>query len=252
MTHTPFPRINALAISGKDAKAAAATVSARPNARSLPDLASLHSVLAQIDAMVIGASAGGVEALIRILPALPASFTAAVIIVLHLPADASSELAALFAPRCKLRVRELSDREPLAGGTVYFSPAGYHSLVNADRRCALSIDEAVHFSRPSIDVLFESAAWTYGPRLLAVLLTGASADGANGMSIVRAEGGHTWAQDPTEARASTMPLSAIERGAVEHVLRIDDIIAVLSFDPVSAHAASNSSSGSTPLSEASS
>lgn len=208
------------------------------------------SVLAHIDAMVIGASAGGVEALSRILPALPATFTPVVIVVLHLPADASSELAALFAPRCKLPVRELSDREPLLGGTIYFAPAGYHSLVNADRRCALSIDEAVHFSRPSIDVLFESAAWTYGARLLGVLLTGASADGANGMLTIRAEGGHTWAQDPREARASTMPLAAIELDAVEHVFSIDDIIGVLSFQP--AQAASNSSSGSTPLSEASS
>ena len=213
-------------------------------------LSALHAVLATIDAMVIGASAGGVEALSRLLPAFPASFAPVVIIVLHLPADASSDLATLYAPRCKLPVRELSDREPLIGGTVYFAPAGYHSLVNADRRCALSIDEAVLFSRPSIDVLFESAAWTYGARLLGVLLTGASADGAHGMGVIRAEGGHTWAQDPREARASTMPLAAIERGVVDQVLRIGDIINALSFNP--AHTASNASSGSTPLSEASS
>jgi two-component system chemotaxis response regulator CheB len=249
MTHAPFPRADAQPHIAQEAEAGTRPVPDRLNA---PDLPSLHSVLGTIDAMLIGASAGGVEALGRILPALPADFAPVVLVVLHLPADASSELAALFAPRCKLPVHELSDREPLLGGTVYFAPAGYHSLVNADRRCALSIDEAVHFSRPSIDVLFESAAWTYGPRLLAVLLTGASADGANGMSVVRAEGGHTWAQDPTEARASTMPLAAIARGAVEHVLRIDDIVGVLSLRPVSAHTASNTSSGSTPLSEASS
>ena len=219
MTDVPFPRSTPI---GSAAANTAATAAAAPG------WTALATVFDRIDAMVIGASAGGVEALTRILPAFPAGFAPTVIIVLHLPPDASSELAALFAPRCKLSVRELSDREPLVGGTIYFAPAGYHSLVNTDRRCALSIEEPVNFSRPSIDVLFESAAWTYGARLLAVLLTGASSDGAYGMAVVHAEGGQNWAQDPQEARSSTMPLSAIERGVVDHVVRIDDIIGALS------------------------
>ncbi|MGI4861144.1 MAG: chemotaxis protein CheB [Janthinobacterium lividum] len=175
------------------------------------------------EAVVIGTSAGGVEALGLLLPRLGRHFAPAVIIVLHLPPDAQSEIARLFAARCMLPVLEASDREPIRGGTVYFAPPGYHLLVNADRTCALSVDEAVNFSRPSIDVMFESAAWAYGQRLLGVLLTGASADGAAGMAAIRNVGGDTWAQAPAGARATAMPLAAIERGVVDAVLTLDDI-----------------------------
>lgn len=175
------------------------------------------------EAVVIGTSAGGVEALSLLLPRLGRHFAPAVVVVLHLPADTQSEVARLFATRCVLPVLEASDREPIRGGTVYFAPPGYHLLVNADRTCALSVDEAVNFSRPSIDVMFESAAWAYGDRLLGVLLTGASADGAAGMAAIRNMSGNTWAQAPAGARATTMPLAAIERGVVDAVLTLEEI-----------------------------
>ena len=173
------------------------------------------------DAVVIGTSAGGVEALSILLPRLPQQFALPVIIVLHLPPDGQSEIAELFDARCVLPVREANDREPLTGGAIYFAPAAYHLLVNADRTCALSVDEAVNFSRPSIDVLFESAAWTYGSRLLGILLTGASADGAEGMRAIREAGGTTWAQTPETARATAMPSAAIALEVVDEVLDLE-------------------------------
>ncbi|MCY0389202.1 chemotaxis protein CheB [Robbsia sp. Bb-Pol-6] len=183
----------------------------------------LDAIDAACEAVVIGTSAGGVEALSLLLPRLGRHFAPAIVIVLHLPPDGQSEIARLFAMRCVLPVLEASDREPIRGGTVYFAPPGYHLLVNADRTCALSVDEAVNFSRPSIDVMFESAAWAYGNRLLGILLTGASADGAAGMAAIRKAGGTTWAQAPAEARATAMPLAAIERGVVDAVLTLEEI-----------------------------
>src|SRR5580658_1433864 len=131
-----------------------------------------------IDAVVIGASAGGMEGLSVILPALPVGLPAALLIVLHLPREHRSLLSEIFAPKCALPVREAEDKEPVRAGCIYFAPPDYHLLIDEGPRLALSVDEPVHFSRPSIDVLFESAAQLYGERLLGVLLTGASPDGA--------------------------------------------------------------------------
>lgn len=194
------------------------------------------------EAVVIGTSAGGVEALGTLLPRLPRHFAPALIVVLHLPPNAQSELAELFDARCALPVYEASDREPVQGGAVYIAPPGYHLMINPDRTCALSLDEPVNYSRPSIDVLFESAAWTYGAGLLGILLTGASADGAAGLEQIRAEGGHTWAQLPETARAPAMPLAAIERGAADQVLTLEQMADALasfpatpSHDPIPGH-----------------
>ncbi|WP_347555357.1 chemotaxis protein CheB [Robbsia sp. KACC 23696] len=181
----------------------------------------------KIDAIVIGASAGGVEALNRLLPALPASLPVPVLVVLHLLPDVQSELAELFGARCVLRVVEANDRQPLQPGTVHIAPPGYHLLVGADLTCSLSIDEPVNFSRPSIDVLFESAAWTYQSRVLGILLTGASADGAVGLVQIRSRGGLAWVQTPETALADTMPLAAIALGATDRVLSIEDIARAL-------------------------
>lgn len=171
------------------------------------------------DAVVIGASAGGIELLSGLLPSLPATFPSAVLIVQHIRANARARgLHELFVPRCAMRVCEAVDKQPIESGTVYFAPADYHLLVETDRTCSLSVDDPVQFSRPSIDVLFESAAWTYRSNLLGVLLSGASDDGAAGMAAIRLAGGATWAQLPSTARAVTMPLSAISRGVVDEVL----------------------------------
>ncbi|ALM86338.1 chemotaxis protein CheB [Bordetella sp. N] len=170
-----------------------------------------------VELVTIGASAGGVEVLSTLLTALPADFPAAVAIVLHIPPDRDSLLPALFAPRCALPVKEVEDKAPIEAGTVYFAAPDYHMLVEPDGSFALSQDEAVNYSRPSIDLLFESAAVAYRERLLAIVLTGGSADGASGLKTVREMGGRAWVQDPASADAPAMPGFAIERAGADLV-----------------------------------
>ncbi|MFM0415528.1 chemotaxis protein CheB [Paraburkholderia aromaticivorans] len=167
--------------------------------------------------VVIGASAGGIEVLNVLLGALPVDFAAAVMIVTHLPPDSPSYLVGAFAHRCALPVLEPDAGERIMAGRVHIAPPGYHMLVEVDRTVALSTDAAVRFSRPSIDVLFESAAAVYGERLLAILLSGANDDGAQGLKRVRALGGATWVQAPDTAGSPEMPRAAIERGAAQFI-----------------------------------
>ena len=133
------------------------------------------------EAVVIGASAGAVQALARILPALPADYPLPVLVVVHVPADRDNMLVPHFAATCRIAVREAEDKEAIRAGTVYFAPSDYHMLVEPDRTISLSLDPLVHYSRPSIDVLFDSAADAYGPALAGVVLTGANDDGAAGL-----------------------------------------------------------------------
>ena len=161
------------------------------------------------EAIVIGASAGGVETLSQILPALPADYPLPVMVVIHLPPDRRSVMTELFAQKCTIRVVEAEDKEPILPRTVYFAPPDYHLLVETDRRLSLSSEEPVLFSRPSIDILFETAAFAYGPALIGVVLTGASSDGANGLKAVAEAGGVTLVQAPELAIASAMPLAAL-------------------------------------------
>lgn len=181
----------------------------------------------RVSAVVMGASSGGVEALSVLLPALPASLAVPVFIVIHLPAGRRSLLPEIFGARCTRPVREAEDKEPIVPGCVYVAPADYHLLVDDGPQLALSADEPVHYSRPSIDVLFESAAQAYGAGLLGILLTGASEDGAAGLSAVRAAGGRTIVQDPTEAVAPVGVQAALRRDAAERVLPLGGIGAVL-------------------------
>ncbi len=173
-------------------------------------------------AVVIGASAGAFDALSAILPALPAGFGPAVIVVVHVPATRSL-MADLFRSRCRLAVDEAEDKQPIGGGTIYFAPPDYHLLVEGDRSLSLSRDAPVLFSRPSIDVLFESAAEVYGPALTAVVLTGANHDGAHGLRRVVEAGGTALVQDPREAFAPTMPKAAIGHCPGAHILSLDAI-----------------------------
>jgi two-component system chemotaxis response regulator CheB len=169
------------------------------------------------DLVVIGGSAGGIEVLNILLRALPPSFAPAVMIVTHLPPDSPSYLVHAFAHRCALPVLEPDAGEPIMPGRVHVAPPGYHMLVEVDRTVALSTDAAVRFSRPSIDVLFESAATVYRERLLAILLSGANDDGAQGLSQVRALGGTAWVQAPDTAGSPEMPRAAIARGAADSI-----------------------------------
>jgi len=172
----------------------------------------LRAVLAgrRLEAVVIGASAGGVEALGALLPSLPAGFRAPVFCLLHLPSDRDSRLAELFAERLPLPVKEAADKEPIAPGTVYFAGSGYHLSVEQDFTFSLSCEPPVHFARPAIDLLMESSADAYGPGLVGILLTGANHDGAEGMAAIHARGGLTVVQDPDDAQVATMPKSAIK------------------------------------------
>jgi two-component system chemotaxis response regulator CheB len=176
-----------------------------------------------VELVAIGASAGGVDAIGTLLQALPAGFPAAVAIVLHIPPDSASLLSALFTPRCLLRVKEVDDKEMLAPGFVYFAAPDYHMLVEPDRSLSLSQDEPVNFSRPSIDLLLESAALAYGPRMLGIVLTGGSPDGTQGLRCVREQGGMAWVQDPAEAVAPAMPASAIAHAGADRILTLADM-----------------------------
>jgi two-component system, chemotaxis family, protein-glutamate methylesterase/glutaminase len=181
----------------------------------------------QIDAVVMGTSAGGVEALAELLPALPASFRPALLIVQHLPRERPSLLVEIFRRRCAVPVREAEDKEPVEPGTVYFAPPDYHMLVEKSRQIALSTDEPLNYSRPSIDVLFESAADAYGERLLGIILTGANDDGAEGLNAVHRAGGLTVVQQPESAAVPLMVVSALKRGPVDFVLPLNEIAALL-------------------------
>ena len=188
---------------------------------------SLRAVPAGFDravrAIAVGASAGGVEALLAILSALPASFAIPIVVVLHQAEDRDSVLADVFAGRSKLPVRQAADKEAMAAGTLYFAPPGYHLLLEADCSFSLSCDAPEHFSRPSIDVFFESAADALRSGLAAVLLTGANADGAAGLARAGRLGGLTVVQEPMEASNPEMPQAALALHSPDFVLPLRDI-----------------------------
>ncbi|WP_064117996.1 chemotaxis protein CheB [Pseudomonas fluorescens] len=179
--------------------------------------------LPRIEAIVVGASAGGVEALLTLLGPLREGFVLPIIIVLHLPEERRSQLAEVFARRLGMPVHEASDKQDIVAGRVYFATPGYHLSVEQDRSLSLSLEDRVHYSRPSIDYLFESAADAYGPALAAVLLTGANHDGARGLVEVKRRGGLTIVQDPEEAQVATMPQAALKIQQPDHVLTIHGI-----------------------------
>lgn len=179
--------------------------------------------LPSIEAIVIGASAGGVEALLNILTPLREGFGLPIVVVLHLPDVRRSHLAEVFARRVALPVLEASDKSRIEAGTLYFATPGYHLSVEQDRSFSLSLEDRVHYSRPAIDYLFESAADAYGPKLAAVLLTGANRDGAHGLAQVKRRGGLTVVQDPDEAQVATMPQAALDIHQPDHILTIRGI-----------------------------
>jgi two-component system, chemotaxis family, protein-glutamate methylesterase/glutaminase len=176
-----------------------------------------------IEAVVIGTSAGGIDALTLLLPALPAEGRLVVFIVVHLPPSQPSLLCEIFQARCAWPVREAEDKAVVKAGTVYFAAPDYHLLLDDGPQLSLSIDPPVHFSRPAIDVLFESAADVYGERLLGIVMTGASEDGANGLLAVHQAGGATLVQSPDEAATPVMPRHAIRRCPSAHVMTLEEM-----------------------------
>jgi two-component system chemotaxis response regulator CheB len=174
-------------------------------------------------AIVIGGSAGALEALGAILPALPIGFAMPIAIVLHVPPARTNHLTKVLGARTALDVHEAEDKEPLAAATIYVAPADYHLLVEGTGRLSLSADDPVRFSRPSIDVLFESAADAYGPSLVGVLLSGANDDGARGLARIKAAGGTTVVQSPLTCISRQMPMAAIRLEVVDHLLPLSAI-----------------------------
>ncbi|MBK5207740.1 MAG: chemotaxis protein CheB [Polaromonas sp.] len=181
----------------------------------------------RIEAVVIGASAGGVKALLTLLTDLPETFRPPIVAVLHLPEDRDSLLVEIFQHRLPIAVREAADKESIAPATLYFAAPGYHLLVEMDRTFSLSCEAPVHYSRPSIDVLFASAADAYGASLAGILLTGANFDGAAGLAKIRQQGGLTVVQDPAEAEVATMPEAAIRKLRPNLILTLDGIRSLL-------------------------
>jgi two-component system, chemotaxis family, protein-glutamate methylesterase/glutaminase len=171
----------------------------------------------------MGASWGGLHAVETVLDRLPDGFTTPIAIAQHRAVDSGSgALAHVLSLRSGIDVREVGDKDAIEPGGVYLAPADYHLLVEPTG-FALSTEAVVQHSRPSIDVLLDSAADTYGGRLIAVILTGANDDGAYGIRRVKRRGGVTIAQDPSTAARREMPEAAIATGAVDHVLPLEDI-----------------------------
>lgn len=180
--------------------------------------------------LVVGGSAGSLEPLLRLVSRLPPTGSYAVMVVIHRKAAPESVLARLLAARTSLQVIEVEDKEPLYPGILYLAPPDYHLLFEGQAMLVLDASEKVHYSRPSIDVSFESAAAAFGSKVVAVLLSGANADGAEGMRRIKAAGGITIAQHPATAEVYLMPQQAINLGAATHVVpasELPDFVAAL-------------------------
>lgn len=176
-----------------------------------------------IEAVVIGTSAGGLAALSVLVAGLAATFRLPLLVVQHIPSGVPTQLAEIFQRKTGLHVKEADEKETVRGGTLYFAAPGYHLLVEQDTSLSLSQDDSVHFSRPSIDVLFESAADAWGERVAGILLTGANEDGAAGLEAIHRAGGLTIVQDPDEAEVDSMPRAALQRFAPDYILPLRDI-----------------------------
>lgn len=178
-------------------------------------------------AVVIGVSTGGVQALKKLLGPLPADFPLPVLVVQHIGPDAGSGLARLLDEYCLLRVKEADEQDAILPGTVYLAPPNYHLLVERDGCLALSADPHVSYARPSVDVLFESAAEVFGPQLIGIVLTGANSDGSRGLQRVKQHGGLAIVQDPADAEAWQMPQAALAATRVDHVVDLDRMAVLL-------------------------
>ncbi len=175
------------------------------------------------DLVVVGTSLGGLSALTAVLRILPRSFPVPIVVVQHRAPAPDDRLAALLQQHTALAVVEAEDKMPMDSGTVYLAPGDYHLLVEEPGLLALSTDPPIRAARPSIDVLFETAAAAYGEALLGVLLTGASADGAAGLAAIKARGGIALVQEPATAEAGVMPAAGLAAAAVDYVLPLSRI-----------------------------
>lgn len=187
----------------------------------------MRAFSARFDAVLIGVSAGGVDLLLGVLPRLPAHFPVPIVVVLHSAMGTTADLVALLASRVKLTVREAQDKDPLESACVYIAPGGYHLLVERDRTLSLSMEAPVRYARPSVDVLFDSAAHALRERALAVVLSGANDDGAQGARRIKAAGGTLLVQDPATAQVPEMPAAALAAATPDGIFNPDELPALL-------------------------
>lgn len=183
--------------------------------------------MATPQAIVIGCSAGGLTALEALFAALLPVLPQPIVVCCHTGSATVDLMCELLSRHATLPVIEARERAPLLGGVIHVAPSGYHLLVEANGRFALSVDERVSFARPSIDVLFDSAAEAYHDTLIGVLLTGANSDGAEGLDRIRRCGGLAIVQDPADAEAPVMPAAALELAGADHCLPLAAIAPLL-------------------------
>jgi two-component system, chemotaxis family, protein-glutamate methylesterase/glutaminase len=174
-------------------------------------------------AIVIGTSAGGLMALTTLLEALPLNFPLPIIVVQHRSKDQRELLEEVLQNKCIIRIKQADEKEKIYSGFVYFAPPDYHLLIESDHTFSLSADAPVRFSRPSIDVLFETAAVVFREELISIILTGANNDGSEGTVAVRKHGGFTIAQNPADANYPFMPTAAIRTQAVKEIWTLQEI-----------------------------
>ena len=176
------------------------------------------------DLLLIGGSAGAFDSLLRIIEAIPLGYNKAVVIIIHRGKNNFTDIENLFGPHCRTKVTEVTDKETIQKGTVYIAPSNYHLLFEDSETFALDVSEAVWYSKPSIDVTFESAAEIYGNKCAAILLSGANADGAAGMLSLLKSGAITIAQNPNDAEVPIMPQAAIANKAARYILTCNQLL----------------------------
>jgi two-component system, chemotaxis family, protein-glutamate methylesterase/glutaminase len=176
--------------------------------------------------LIIGGSAGSLEVILEVLPLLRHDLDYAILLVLH-RRSGDSLLTGLLSDKTSLEVKEAEEKEAITPGVIYIAPADYHLLVEKDKTLSLDYSEKIHYSRPAIDASYETAAEAYGPLLIGVLLSGANADGAEGLLKIKQAGGLTIVQDPNEASVSYMPQQAIEKNAATKIVKTTQIIRLL-------------------------
>lgn len=180
-----------------------------------------------VDLVVVGASAGALEALSQLLSPLPADFPLPIVAVIHIRSDRKNALSDCLRVKCQMNVYEAEDKEPIIPGTIYIAPPDYHLLVEANHRLSLSSERPVGFSRPSIDVLFESAAEAFHSSVVGIILTGANQDGARGLKAIQQAGGISIVQRPDTAFAREMPRAALVSCPDALVMTVEEIAAYL-------------------------
>ena len=174
-------------------------------------------------AIVIGSSAGGLNALKIIFSALDKNFKIPIIVVQHISPHSDNYITTYLDKNSRVNVKEAEEKEAIKEGNIYFAPPNFHLLIERDKTFSLSTEERVNYARPSIDILFETAVYAYGKHLAGIILTGANHDGANGMRLIKQYGGLTIVQDPKNAEVDTMPTCAINATQIDHILSLKEI-----------------------------